>query len=418
MTRHRFLGLYLSLLLLAACGRQTSDQQQIVTGQYYGVDNPTPAVEVPLEGTGGEGNKPGFPQDAVSKGDVLIGMLVPLSGPQATLGQQLRDAALMALYDKQKSLTRVELTRNPQLIIRDTGTSPEEIAKATQELIDKKVKIILGPLMAADVKVASELTLKNNIPLLTFSNNDQVAKNGVWLFGFDPEAQIARVADYALKQQIVHYAAIAPQNDYGRKVVQQLSAKVDAKDISLQPVEFFAEGKSPPPLSMNRILRTVKEWGEARKAVFLPLTGKMLQETATQIMTHKKIGTPFLKLMGTGLWDDPQIMAMAALQGAWFATPNPDNSENFVQKFNQTYGYRPVRLASLGYDAVALLTTLALEYGDEAFKESILTERDGYSGPANGIFRLLPEGKVERALAIVEIAGGRLKVLEPAPTKF
>jgi branched-chain amino acid transport system substrate-binding protein len=415
MTAHRILVLCVSLLMLASCA-QRDQPPRMIPDQYYGANG---AVITP-ETIAAEdaGLKPSFPKDAVSQGDVVIGMLVPLTGPHAQLGQQLRDAALMALYDKQKSLTRMEMTRNPQLIIRDTGSTPESVAKATQELIDKKAKVILGPLMSDDVKVASELTLKKNIPLITFSNNDQVGKAGVYLFGFDPAAQIGRVADYALKQQIVHYAALAPQSDYGRKVVRQLSDKISLKKQSLQPVEFFTDGKAPPALSMNRVLKTVKEWGDSRKAVFLPLTGKTLYETATTIMTHKKIGAPFIKLLGTGLWDDPQLMAIPALQGAWFATSNPTNAESFSKNFNQTYGYLPVRLASLGYDAVALVTTLALDEGNEAFTEKTLTDREGFVGPANGSFRLLPDGRVERALAIIEITSGKGRIIDPVPTRF
>jgi hypothetical protein len=135
-------------------------------------------------------------------------------------------------------------------------------------------------------------------------------------------------------------------------------------------------------------------------------------------MTHKKIGAPFIKLLGTGLWDDPQLMAIPALQGAWFATSNPTHAESFSKNFNQTYGYLPVRLASLGYDAVALVTTLALDEGNEAFTEKTLTDREGFVGPANGSFRLLPDGRVERALAIIEITSGKGRIIDPVPTRF
>ncbi len=410
-------SLILLMLLFSACVRQpasTPTQPE----EYYSADAAMPREAYSEDAAADEPRHPSFPKKAEVLGDVAIGMLIPLTGAQAEMGKQLRDAALLGLYDKQQSLTRMEMTRNPKLIIRDTGSTPEQVKKATQELLDAKVQVILGPLMAEDVRVASELTLKNKIPLISFSNNEEVAKEGVYVFGFNPAEQITRVANFAMKAKIIHFAALAPQSDYGRKVVQQLSTQISGQGLSLQPVEFYDEGFAPSPLVLNRLASQVKEWGDARKAVFLPMNGKPLEQAASTIYQTKNVGIPFLKLLGTGLWDDPQIIKSPLLQGAWFATSSPVNTSKFGEKFRNTYHYEAMRLASLAYDAVALVTTLALENGDAAFTNRNIANAKGFNGPANGTFRLLPSGKVERLLAVVEIGKGSFYIVDPAPTKF
>jgi len=135
-------------------------------------------------------------------------------------------------------------------------------------------------------------------------------------------------------------------------------------------------------------------------------------------MTSQNINPGYLKLLGTGLWDDPQITALPTLQGAWFATSDPNQTKRFNEKFRSTYNHEPMRLASLAYDAVALVTTLALENGDKAFNVKTMTSQQGFIGPVNGVFRLSADGKAERALAVVEISNGGFRVVDPAPTRF
>lgn len=411
----------LGLLMLSLAGCMKQEKYPTVSqDEFYSGSAPMPATEnTAAPEASASARAPSVPKQPEIQGDVLIGLLVPLSGPQAEIGKQLRDAALLGLYDKQQSLTRMEMIQNPEILIRDSGDSPEKLTAAFQELLDKKVSIILGPLMAEETRQLTPLAQKAGVPLVSFSNNEDVAKQGIYTFGFNPAEQITRVAEYALNAQVRHFAALAPQSEYGRKVVQQLSRQINSKGLSLQPVEFFTEGFAPSPLVLNRLTGVAKEWGDERKAVFLPMTGKPLIKTASQILTTKNIGAPFLKFLGTGLWDDTEVIAHPALRGAWFATSDPRATAKFRDKFKNTYHYAPMRLASLAYDAVALAMTLALENGgSSAFTPANITDKKGFFGPANGTFRLLSDGRVERLLAVVEVGSNGFFIIDPAPAKF
>ncbi len=349
---------------------------------------------------------------------VKIGVLLPLSGPQEEIGKQMRDAALKGLYDKLRSLTSQQRIRNPQLIIRDTAGDPKRAAQAAQELLAMKVGIILGPLLADNVKAVAKIAQQQATPIIAFSNNSKVASRGVFVFGFRPKEQVERIANFALRQQIQHFAALAPQNEYARTVVRQFAQVVKTAGYSLQPVNFFAEGSVPPAPVLNRIVNMAAQWGEKRKAIFVPATGKTLHAIANRIMHDKTINPAFVKLLGTGLWDDDSILKIPTMQGAWFATSPPQQSRNFNQDFRAVYGYKPSRLASLAYDAVALATTLALAPRGADFSITTLTNKAGFSGPANGIFRLLPNGLTQRSLAIVEVTPYGFKVIDEAATSF
>ncbi len=67
---------------------------------------------------------------------------------------------------------------------------------------------------------------------------------------------------------------------------------------------------------------------------------------------------------------------------------------------------------------MALATTLALGASGPDFSLATLTNPMGYVGPANGIFRLLPDGTNERALSVLRITPRGFKTIDPAPESF
>ena len=76
-------------------------------------------------------------------GKTAVGLLLPLSGPSAALGQAMLDAAEMALYD----LAGEQL----ELLTRDTKGTPDGASAAAQQLLSQGAQIILGPLLAPEV---------------------------------------------------------------------------------------------------------------------------------------------------------------------------------------------------------------------------------------------------------------------------
>jgi hypothetical protein len=98
--------------------------------------------------------------------------------------------------------------------------------------------------------------------------------------------------------------------------------------------------------------------------------------------------------------------------------PRPiGQARRFQRRFLATYGRPPNRLATLAYDGVALAGHLARLKPGGDFSADAITNPNGWSG-VDGIFRFLPNGRSERALAVIEVQGGRNTVVSPAPTTF
>ena len=66
---------------------------------------------------------------------------------------------------------------------------------------------------------------------------------------------------------------------------------------------------------------------------------------------------------------------------------------------------------------MALAGKLARLKAGGDFSSEAITNANGWAG-VDGAFRFLPDGRTERALAVIEVQGERNVVVSPAPSSF
>lgn len=362
---------------------------------------------------------------------IRIGFLAPLSGPNAGLGRALFDAAQMALFD----LADHRLV----LLPRDTEGNAEKASEAARRVIAEGAQIIIGPLFANEASAVGPVARERNIKVLSFSTDRSVAGGGVYLLGFTPDQQVERVISYARTRGLTRFAALAPDSPYGNAVVQAATTAVqaaggemlrqdrypvDSGDLTPTVRRFAAALRSLPPRSLEAPPVDGVDPNIARPvdAVLMPEGGARLRALAP-LLPFFDIDPRAVRFLGTGLWDDPSLSTEPALVGGWYAGPAPEGFAEFARRFEQGFGRRPPRLASLAYDATALVGILARRPSDTPgtatpFDDTGLSNPDGFAG-YDGIFRFQTNGLVQRGLAVLEIqrrGGGR--VIDPAPASF
>ena len=402
----------LVVLALSGCTRGTPPAEVIYRDAQTNTQELPKSIEVK------EVETPSQPNAPLPTAQVIIGLIAPLTGPQAEIGAQLRDAALMGLYDAILDAPRLGATATPRLLIKDSAGNAETSVAAANELIEAGAQVIIGPLVSSNVEAVGRVARTFNVPVVAFSNNKRIARPGVYVFGFVPSQQVDRIADYAANQKIEHFSAIAAQDDYGRMVVKDFSKNLANRGLSVQPVEFFKAGALPPSPVLTRIASNAVEIGRQRKGVFLPVTGQALSAISLRFMQDIKANNGFLKLLGTGLWDHPQTLNDPGMRGAWFATTSPKLSYEYNTRFFEQYGYGASRIASLAYDAVHMFADAGGKLGADALTNEAITRKEGYEHVANGKVLFTKMGTVKRALAIVEVADQGFRVLEdPAFSK-
>jgi hypothetical protein len=197
-------------------------------------------------------------------------------------------------------------------------------------------------------------------------------------------------------------------------MTRTLQSQVTMRGGSVVAAEIFDEG-SDLGGAARRIAEAAKA-GEGKLAVLVPVAPPRLTGVLGA-MSAAGLDARSVQLIGTGVWDVGGIGSDPQVRGAWYAAPDPARRADFERKFVSTYGRPPHRLATLAYDAVSLAGQLARAKPGGDFSAEAITNPNGWSG-VDGVFRFLPDGRTERALAVIEVQGDRGSVVSPAPTSF
>ena len=336
---------------------------------------------------------------------VRVGMILPFtSSTPATrnLAAGMLKAAELALFDGGN--------RNILLITADEGATPDTAAAAASKLLSQGAEIIVGPLFGPSVSAVAPIARDRGVPVLAFSTERGVAGNGVYLLSFLPQSEVRRVVSYAVSQGHHNFAAMVPETAYGDVITGAYTDAVKGAGAVSVDIERF----TPNTTSITAPSTAVAKGGA--DAVMIAQGGGVLRAIGPTLVFNG-LDPGKVKLLGTGLWDDPNVIKEQSLTGGWFAAPEPNADDAFNDKFHAVYGANPPQLASLAYDAVSLVALLSGGTPYHRFTTQALMDPNGFAG-VNGIFRFNADGTSERGLAVLEVQPDGFHVVSPSPKTF
>jgi branched-chain amino acid transport system substrate-binding protein len=387
----------LATLALGACEEVNPSASGNNNSDSFSASAPvTPVQTQPLPGTA-----PG----PAGNGSVRVAMILPLtqaSGTPSVVGTSLKNAADLAVSESGGSAVTFSYM--------DDHSTPDGAKAAAQQAITQNDDIILGPLFSPSVRAVGEIAQAAHKPVIAFSTDTSTAGPGVYLLSFLIENYVDRIVDYAASQGKKSFAALIPNNDYGRV------ASAEFQQIAAQRGLRVVEIENYTPQTLASAVGKVAAFGNQIDALFIPEQADAMPAMA-HALRSAGLDSHKVQILGTGLWNDARVLGLAPLQGAWFAAPDNGGFQAFAQRYRAKYGSDPTRIATLGYDAASLVIALAKRGGADKFSDNVLTSSGGFNG-ADGVFRFKPNGQNERALAIFEIENGSAVALSQAPRSF
>ena len=391
------LAAFALLLILAACGGGR------IVPAPPGARQPPIAAPPPAIGPTTPVRQEALPP--LAAGQLKVGVLLPLSGPNAELGRAMLDAAQLALFATEAD----RLT----LVPRDTAGAGGAAAAARSAIADG-ARLLIGPLLAAEVDSVRPIASKAGVNVIAFATQTQVAGGNVFLMGFLPRQEVAREVSFARERGLTRFGALAPNTAYGHLMTDALRETVGGGG-TVAKVEYLNPNGTDAEAAVTRLIGTGPEAKVGFDALLLPLGGDQLKQTARQFKAAGG-GADKVQLLGSGLWDDPSTGGEPALYGGWFAASPLDQRRAFESRFQAAYGHPPPRLASLAFDAAALAAVLGKRERDPFSREAILNP-SGFTG-VDGLFRFTDQGLVQRGLAVLEVTPEGTRVISPAPQSF
>jgi ABC-type branched-subunit amino acid transport system substrate-binding protein len=329
-----------------------------------------------------------------------VALLVPLSGPNAGVGQSLANATQMALLD----------SKNERLRITSYDTAIGAGAAAERALADGN-QLILGPLLAEDVRTVAPIAHRAGVPVVSFSNDATAAGNGAYLMGYVPGQSIGRVVDYVREQGVTTFGGLVPNGTYGERASTAFLRAVESAGGQVASLQTYDR---VPGSITSAIIRLTKS---APYQAILIADGGNAASSAVPVL--RKNGLGGARVLGTELWNsESAIASKPALEGAWFASVSDGLYRQYAARYRNRFGAAPFRLSSLGYDSVLLTIRIMRDWPmGKPFPEDRLKDRGGFSG-IDGAFRFGRDNVAERALEVQEIRGGATVTVSPAPSGF
>ncbi|MBV8568226.1 MAG: penicillin-binding protein activator [Methylobacteriaceae bacterium] len=336
---------------------------------------------------------------SLGNGPVHIALILPLG---SSVGTSLRNAAEISLAKSGST----ELT----ISVKDDRSTPEGAREAAQQAIAEGDELIIGPLFANSVREVAGAARVTGRPVIAFSTDANVASRGVYLLSFLIEGYVDRIIGYAAASGKKSFAALVPDNEYGNVALAEFQQEAARLGVRVAGIERFSPG------NLTTAVQHIASLGNSIDALFIPDQADAMPAVA-QALTANGIDSKRVQILGTGVWNDPRVLRLAALQGAWFSSPENSGFNSFAQQYRAKYGAEPARIASLAYDAVSLVAALARVQGGQRYSESVLTNPQGFIG-IDGVFRFRSDGQSERGLAVEQIGSGSTTTISAAPRTF
>jgi branched-chain amino acid transport system substrate-binding protein len=363
---------------------------------------------LPTPAPGADLTQPAVPAQA------KVALLLPLSGQNAAAGRALLQAAEMGVFDSAGD--------DFSLIVRDSA-APGGPAMAVSSAMQEGAQLVLGPVFSTEIAPAAQAA-GGVVPVISFSNDRSAARPGVFVLGLAPQAQVERVVQYAAGQQVKRFAILYPNSAYGNAVRQAYQNSVVQAGGEVAMMQAYDPGATDFISTMQSLSGSYKSSGF--DALMIPEGGQKLRAVAAMLPGFDiPIAGPgggptpagAVRLLGTALWNDPNLAREQILAGGWFASTPPDRWTAFSQRYQSIYGTAPDPRAGVVYDAVTLAVALAKSKAGGDFSVTRLTDPSGFSG-VTGLFRLNGDGTTSRGLSVLEIGPGGIAIRDPAPATF
>ena len=359
-------------------------------------------------------------------GKIRVALLLPLTHSRVSkLAQAMRQAAEMAMFEK--------ANENFTLITRDTYGTPQGAAQAAQDAIAQGASLIIGPFFSTSVTAVTPIARQHNVSVLAFTNSLAVAGEGVFVMGYTPEQEVMRVVAYATAQGKQHFGVLAPNTPYGEVAIRALNKAVLRFGGYIEEAARYQQNQDPAQIvqamkldnldailvpeggrNLIWVLSYLNHYREERKEALLEKQENLSPESLAML---DPVMSKDLQIIGTGLWNSPKTLKDPSLYGGWFAGIDQHNWQIFEGRYQQNFGNRPPKLASLCYDLVAMAAMIAKSPQGPDYSVNRLTDVTGFYG-IDGNFRLKQDGTVERTLNVYEVTPRGIKLKSQARHSF
>lgn len=341
-------------------------------------------------------------EERIGDGAVTLAMLLPRSagGDTGRRARDIRDGAALALSD----LGAGQLS----LVVHDNGGRPADIAGIADKVRASGARMVLGPATPRDAAALVAVDAGQRPVSIMFSGNGGARDGGAFAFATDAVDSALESVRVAADAGHKAFVAIVPQG-FAEADAQRLSRGIaDARAQLLGSVSYSRTGVASQIAASRESL--VKADG-----IVIFGEGDTPAAVAAAIRAASAL-QPGAVIVGNLSWSRTND-ARPELDGALIAMPDQAGLALIAERYRAATARTLSIDAAYGYDAVAVAAGIVRSMGEAGLTTGTLTKPSGFRG-TTGIFRFHTDGSVTRPLALYQLKGGALTLIDPSPAGF
>ena len=353
---------------------------------------------------------------------IKIGVLVPLSGENASLGKQILNSIRMALIDIKNN--------DIEIYPKDTRSNPDVTLGSALEFEKMGISLVIGPVFHKNLLFLDKV---KSITFLSLTNKTLDLHKNIISSGINSSSQLKTIKKFLEKSKIKKTIFLIPNLNYDSEI---------KKGIKESKIKFFKKyNYDIDPTKLTKQIEKITNYG-IRKQNLLdeisrvensddPNKDKIIENlekkyTLGNVKFDSVIITDFdesLKSVITSLlytdvspknkyiitlnqWFDESLLKEKNLQPIYYPSINKQNLDEFNNKFFKKFNYEPSYLSLLSYDLIGLIYYLSLKNRDLEISKSFKTQNI-FKGKI-GVFEI-KDNKINHQLNFYEVKDGRLK---------
>lgn len=355
--------------------------------------------------------------DLPPPGTLRVGVVLPMSGAQATYGEESNNGLRMALADlNEEELPMVEVNGKKQrlkldVVLRDEVSRKQDAQTQAKSLIEGSgAHVILGSVASSNTKGIFQVCRESEVPCITpASTNDTLTTEGgpfTSRICFKDSFQGAVLARFAIGQDWKTASLVIDKaQDYSVGLAKNFKQAFKAAGGTVTEHFYVTEDAD-----FSNVVQNVAN--DAPDVILIAgyyaQAGPMIKQAK-----GKWDGKPILG--GDGL-DSPELVGLVGdtkaeiYLSSHFAADAPDERvQSFAKRYKDKHGKSPGAMAALGYDVVLVLVD-AVKRAKDPFDKAELAQAIAATKGVSGITGTISLDNDERTplkdAVIVKVDGG------------
>ena len=354
---------------------------------------------------------------------IKIGLLVPLTGNDKELGEQIIKSTRMALKDLN--------TNNIEIYTKDTNSNPDKAMKSAIELRDIGIKIVIGPIFYNNLSNLDEI---KEITFLSLTNKTLKLPNNVVSVGINALSQLTAIKKFIETNEIKKTIFLTPNLEYEDEIKRALNkSKINVSKYyvydteptkltaQIEKITNYKRRKQNLEDEIRRVensdlIDKEKQLEKLNKrytignvnfdSVIISDFDESLKSVITSLL-YTDVSPKNKHIITFNQWFDKSLLNEMSIQPIYYPSINKKNLEDFKKKFVDEFEEYPNYLSLLSYDLVGLIYYLSKKNelsNSDSF--SLFKKKNTFKGKI-GVFDI-ENNKINHKLNFYKVEDGKL----------